>query len=329
MTLGNRILELRARSGLSQEEFGELFGATCQTVSRWELDLAVPEIQKIVQMSRTFGVTTDSIISDGISTFDSTFNRFVCGVYRKKDVLIAETERIALCYYDCGEVICAELYEGLQDNKTLRGTVEYDLTEKSAKYAYLDDGGKITANFEADNIIGQKFDRKQLDSMKRVETFLVDRDKKQLPTVPESGFKTCLREWRTGTKFYCREGVIFAQVYLNGMTYFFHMVPWNHENIYCGFIAEEPFELGTCVGKQYFRISNWDDNSRSHSYSFINEPFEKVCPPSGENGIDFKDGGGNLESIKRYGDDWITVTNCDDELTYTRDDPDIIERFEK
>lgn len=82
MTLGNRILELRARSGLSQEEFGELFGASRQTVSRWELDLAIPEVQKIVLMARTFGVTVDSLISDGISTFDSDFKRFVCGVYR-------------------------------------------------------------------------------------------------------------------------------------------------------------------------------------------------------------------------------------------------------
>ncbi len=35
-----------------------------------------------------------------------------------------------------------------------------------------------------------------------------------------------------------------------------------------------------------------------------------------------------LEKVKRYGGDWITVTNCGDELTYYRDDKDIIERFE-
>ncbi len=135
--------------------FRELFGATRQTVSRWKLDQAVPEIQKIVQMARMLGVSIDSIISDGISTFDCTFDRFVCGVYRKKDIVIVETERIVLVYRDCGNVICSELYEGLQDNKVLRATVEFDLTEKKAKYAYSDDGGRVFANFEADSALAE------------------------------------------------------------------------------------------------------------------------------------------------------------------------------
>ena len=339
MTLGNRILELRARSGLSQEDFGELFGTTRQTVSRWELDLAVPEIQKIVQMARTFGVTTDSLISDGISTFDGSYNRFVCGVYRRKDTLIVETERLAIVYLDRGDTLCAELYEGLRENKSLRGRAEYDLKNKKAKYAYSDDDGKITANFDASGVIGRKFDRKQLDSMKRTDTFLAERGKKPLPTVPEAGFKTCLTKWRTGTRFYCRDGVIFASVYINGFEYAFHMVPLNQENIYCSVIAVEAFELGTCVGTQYFRLRNFGDNSAKFAQSFsnLNEPFERVSLPTGENGIKFEQNdcirgsAGKiraLESVKRYETDWITVTNCGDELTYLRDDKDMIERFE-
>lgn len=329
MTLGNRILELRARLGLSQEDFGALFDATRQTVSRWELDQAIPEIQKIVQMARMLGVTTDSIISDGISTFDCTFDRFVCGVYRKKDIVIAETERIAIVYRDCGNVICSELYEGLQNNKIMRATVQFDLTAKKAKYAYSDDGGRITANFKAESILGQKFDRAQLDSMKRIETFTVSCDNKHLPTVPESGFKTCLKKWREGTKYYCREGQIFASIYVNGMNYFFHMMPWAQENIYCGFIAEEPFELGNCVGMQNFRIRNYGDNQDTENYSLINDPIVKAVPPTGENLVEFsKDNADSLQSVLKYGDDWITVSNCGGDLTYTRSDPDMIEWVE-
>lgn len=329
MTLGNRILELRARLGLSQEDFGELFGATRQTVSRWELDQAIPEIQKIVQMARMLGVTTDSIISDGISTFDCTFDRFVCGVYRKKDIVIAETERIALVYRDCGKDIFAELYEGLQDNKVLRATVEFDLTEKKAKYAYLDDGGRIFANFEAESVLGHKFDRAQLDGMKRIETFTVSASNKNLPTVPEAGFRTCLKKWREGTKYYCREGQIFASIYVNGINYFFHMMPLVKENIYCGFIAEEPFELGNFVGMQHFRIRNFDDNQDTQSYSLISDQIIKAVPPSGENGIEFnEDNAASMQQVLRYGNDWITVSNCGGELTYTRNDPDMIEWVE-
>ncbi len=336
MTLGNRILELRARSGLSQEDFGEIFGATRQTVSRWELDLAIPEIQKIVQMARVFGVTTDSIISDGISTFDADFKRFVCGIYRKKDMLIAETERIAMIFIDMGDDLRAELYEGMQENKSLRAWAEINIHTKKAKYAYCDDVGKITSNLDGGGDIGKKFDRKQLDKMQRIETFFVDRSKNPLPTVPEAGFKTCLTKWRTGTRFYCRDGVIFACIYINGFEYVFHMVPGNQENIYCSVITNEAFELGNCVGRQYFRLRNFGDNSGDFAVSFsrLNDEFKRVRLPSGEDGIDFS--GQNkvcdntavkLERVKRYTDTRITVSNCGDELNYFRDDGDMIERF--
>ncbi len=339
MTLGNRILELRARSGLSQEDFGELFGATRQTVSRWELDLAIPEVQKIVQMARTFGVTTDSILADGISTFDSAFKRFVCGVYRKKDVVAVETERVAIVYRDCGETLCAELYGGSQENKSLCGFAEMDLAPKKVKYAYYDESGGVISNFDAGDILGRKFDRRQLDKMQRVETFLVSRGKNPLPTVPEAGFRTCLTKWRTGTRAYCRDGMIFACVYVGGIEYAFHMEAKNHENIYASIVANEAFELGNCVGKQFFRLRNFGDNTGDFavSFSWINDSMKRVSLPSGENGIDFSDqdefrelngGQEKLERIKRYGADRITVSNYGDEMDYFRDDPDMIERFE-
>ena len=82
MTLGQRIQQIRLEHGLSQEEFGEKLGTTRQTVSRWELDQTYPEIAKIVLMSRIFSVTTDSIVKDGISTFDAEADYYTCGVYR-------------------------------------------------------------------------------------------------------------------------------------------------------------------------------------------------------------------------------------------------------
>ena len=71
MTIGQRIQQIRLGLGLSQEEFGAELGTTRQTVSRWELDQSYPELAKIVLISKLFSVTTDSIIKDGISTFDT------------------------------------------------------------------------------------------------------------------------------------------------------------------------------------------------------------------------------------------------------------------
>ena len=80
MTIGQRIQQIRLEYRLSQEEFGEKLGTTRQTVSRWELDQSHPELAKIVLISRLFSVTTDSIIKDGISTFDTETGVFACGV---------------------------------------------------------------------------------------------------------------------------------------------------------------------------------------------------------------------------------------------------------
>lgn len=99
MTLGQRIQQIRVNHSLSQEEFAEKLGTTRQTVSRWELDQTYPEIAKIVLISRIFSITTDSILKDGISTFDCEVHRSPCGVWRGRHCEIGETERFALMIY--------------------------------------------------------------------------------------------------------------------------------------------------------------------------------------------------------------------------------------
>ena len=103
MTLGQRIQQIRVGHGLSQEEFAEKLGTTRQTVSRWELDQTFPEIAKIVLISRMFSVTTDSILKEGISTFESDVDYFACGVYRGANCEIVETEKFALMIYCSGD----------------------------------------------------------------------------------------------------------------------------------------------------------------------------------------------------------------------------------
>ena len=62
MDAGRRIQALRIQSGLSQEALAEQLGVTRQSVSKWELGQALPDTEKIVQISRLFGVSTDWIL---------------------------------------------------------------------------------------------------------------------------------------------------------------------------------------------------------------------------------------------------------------------------
>ena len=61
-TLGGRIQAYRKAAGLSQEALGERLGVSRQAVSRWEADAAVPELEKLIAMSRLFGVTVGALL---------------------------------------------------------------------------------------------------------------------------------------------------------------------------------------------------------------------------------------------------------------------------
>ncbi|MBQ9081326.1 MAG: helix-turn-helix transcriptional regulator [Clostridia bacterium] len=57
-----RLTNLRKQLGLSQEELGEKVGVTRQTVSKWELGLTTPELDKLMELSYVFGCTVDYLI---------------------------------------------------------------------------------------------------------------------------------------------------------------------------------------------------------------------------------------------------------------------------
>lgn len=62
MTLAQQIQALRKEKGLSQEELGEKLGVARQSVSKWESGATIPELDKLIAMSRLFGVSVGSIL---------------------------------------------------------------------------------------------------------------------------------------------------------------------------------------------------------------------------------------------------------------------------
>ena len=64
MIIADKIVSLRKRAGWSQEELAEKLGVTRQSVSKWEGAQSVPDMDKVVSMSRLFGVTTDYLLKD-------------------------------------------------------------------------------------------------------------------------------------------------------------------------------------------------------------------------------------------------------------------------
>lgn len=64
MILADKIISLRKKAGWSQEELAGKLGVTRQSVSKWEGAQSVPDLDKVIQMSRIFGVSTDYLLKE-------------------------------------------------------------------------------------------------------------------------------------------------------------------------------------------------------------------------------------------------------------------------
>lgn len=64
MRLSEKIMDLRKRSGWSQEELAERLGISRQSVSKWETGESIPDIDKIIRMSELWNVSTDYLLKD-------------------------------------------------------------------------------------------------------------------------------------------------------------------------------------------------------------------------------------------------------------------------
>ncbi|MEG2002638.1 MAG: helix-turn-helix domain-containing protein [Clostridia bacterium] len=74
MTIGEKIYELRKQKGISQEQFGDDLNVTRQTVSRWESDVNIPEMEKINEIARYFSTSTSYLLDVEQDTLDKVAN---------------------------------------------------------------------------------------------------------------------------------------------------------------------------------------------------------------------------------------------------------------
>lgn len=64
MTLGEKLQQLRKAAGLSQEQLAEQLDVSRQSVSKWELNDAVPDVNKLIMLSELFAVSVDELIKN-------------------------------------------------------------------------------------------------------------------------------------------------------------------------------------------------------------------------------------------------------------------------
>ena len=72
MILADKIIRLRKKNGWSQEELADKMNVSRQAVSKWEGAQTIPDLEKILQLSTLFGVTTDYLLKEEIEDEELT-----------------------------------------------------------------------------------------------------------------------------------------------------------------------------------------------------------------------------------------------------------------
>ena len=67
MILADKIIDLRKKSGWSQEELAEKLDVSRQSISKWEGAQSIPDMNKILKLSEVFGVSTDYLLKDELA----------------------------------------------------------------------------------------------------------------------------------------------------------------------------------------------------------------------------------------------------------------------
>ena len=68
MTIAEKIKQLRKDNNMTQEDLAEKFNVSRQTISKWETNIAIPDADNIVAISKLFNITTDELLDYKVQT---------------------------------------------------------------------------------------------------------------------------------------------------------------------------------------------------------------------------------------------------------------------
>ena len=66
MTIGEKITHLRTSANMSQETMADKLSVSRQSVSKWEMDQALPQIDKVLQICEIFDISCDELLREKI-----------------------------------------------------------------------------------------------------------------------------------------------------------------------------------------------------------------------------------------------------------------------
>lgn len=86
MNIGNKIIELRKKSSLTQEKLAEKIGVSRQTLSSWEGNVTSPNLEQAVLLSKELGINLEEFVDSKLDIVvkDNTKNSILYDLIGKK-----------------------------------------------------------------------------------------------------------------------------------------------------------------------------------------------------------------------------------------------------
>ncbi|OUO90191.1 transcriptional regulator [Gordonibacter sp. An230] len=95
--VGDKLVKLRKKQGMSQQQVASVLGVTRQTVSNWECGQGAPALDKAGELARLYGVSLDDLVADAVAVM--TADSVVDAEPRDLHVLkLLEGRRCRICY---------------------------------------------------------------------------------------------------------------------------------------------------------------------------------------------------------------------------------------
>lgn len=85
MNIGNKIKELRKSRGLTQEQLANAIGISFQAVSKWETNIAYPDITLAPVLANFFGVSMDELFNFNLAEKEKEIKEIVDKAYEYRE----------------------------------------------------------------------------------------------------------------------------------------------------------------------------------------------------------------------------------------------------
>lgn len=111
--LAQKLVKLRRRKDLSQQQVADLLGVSRQTISNWECGQGAPALDKALELARIYGVSLDDLALDSVGVSTS------CRGDRGRDLHVLAMARGCVCRIDCDNDDWALTGAGARDVRVL------------------------------------------------------------------------------------------------------------------------------------------------------------------------------------------------------------------